>query len=105
MVSTFNECQLQFIFQTFEKDFQFSVCKVVQLYNILYSTLSIRINSVSTCIITIANLRKLTTLKEEVVVRKVFDLDSQGFLFRMYDVEDIANRLLAIYDTIRIGLC
>ncbi len=103
MISTSNEYQLQLVFQTFEKDPQLSVRKVVRFYNILYSTLSIRINGVSICAITMANSWKLTALKEEVVVREVFDLDSRGFPLRMYDVEDIANRLLAIYDAIYVG--
>ncbi len=103
MVSTSNEYQLQLVFQTFEKNFQLNVRKATRLYNILYSTLSIRINGVSTRTITIANSRKLTALEEEVVVQKVFDLDSRRFLPRIYDVEDIANRLLAIYDIIYVG--
>ncbi len=86
MVSTFNEYQLQLVFQTFEKDPQLSVHKAIRLYNILYSILSIRINSVFIYIIIIANSQKLTALKEKVIM------------------EDITNRLLAIYDAIYIGL-
>src|SRR6266566_8421575 len=104
MTSTSNECQLQLAFQTFEKDPQFSVRKVVRLYNILHSTLSTRINGVSTRATIMANSRKLTALEDEVVVREVFDLDSRGFPLWMYDVEDMANRLLATCDTIRVGL-
>ncbi len=51
-----------------------------------------------------ANSRKLTALEKEVVVREIFDLDSRRFLLRMYDVEDIANRLLAIYDATCVRL-
>ena len=43
-------------------------------------------------------------LKEEVVVREIFDLDSRGFPPRIHDMEDIANRLLAIYEAIYVGL-
>ncbi len=68
MVSISNECQLQFVFQAFEKDLQFNICKVVQFYNILHSILSIRINSIFIYTIIITNLRKLTTLEKEVVV-------------------------------------
>ncbi len=104
MASIFNECQLQFVFQTFEKNPQFNVRKVVRLYNIPYSTLSIRINDVSICVTTITNLRKLIVLKEEIVVREIFDLDSRRFFFRIYNIEDMANRLLTIYNAIYIGL-
>jgi len=65
--------------------------------------LSIRINDVSIHATTIANSRKLTALKEEVVVREVFDLDSRGFPPRIHNIEDITNRLLTTYNTTYIG--
>ncbi len=104
MISTFNECQLQLVLQAFEKDFQLDICKAARFYNVLYSTLSYRINGRSTRVHIIVNSRKLTTLEEEMVIRKVFDMDSRGFLPRIRDVENMANRLLAIYDTMYIGL-
>src|SRR6266566_2532545 len=104
MISTSNECQLQLAFQAFERDLQLGICKVIRLYNVPHLILSHRINSRSIYIYIIANLRKLITLEEEIVVRKVFDIDSRRFLPRIYDVEDIANRLLTIYDVIYIGL-
>ncbi len=75
MISTSNEYQLQLVLQTFEKDLQLNVHKAIRLYNILHSTLFIRINNISTYTIIIINSRKLTTLKEEIVVREIFDLD------------------------------
>jgi len=42
-------------------------------------------------------------LKEEVVVREVFDLDSRRFPPRIYNIKNIVNRLLTIYDAIYIG--
>src|SRR6266699_7186359 len=103
MVSTSNEYQLQLVFQTFEKDLQLSVRKVAQLYNIFHSILSTRINGISTRTIIIVNSRKLIVLKEEIVVRKVFDLDSQRFPLWIYNMKDMANRLLAICDAIYVG--
>ncbi|SRR6266699_3439652 len=103
MASTSNECQLQLVLQTFEKNPQFNICKTIRFYNIFHSILSIRINDVSIYVITIANSQKLTALKEEVIVREIFDLDLQGFPSRIYDVKNMANRLLTIYNTIRIG--
>src|SRR6266566_1336679 len=99
MPSTFNESQLQLTLQTFERDPRLNIREAAQLYNIPRTTLSIRLNDISIYADIIPNLRKLTTLKEKVVIRKVFNLDSRGFLPRIYDVKDIANRLLAIYDT------
>ncbi len=47
----------------------------------------------------------MTALKEEIIVRTVFDLDSRGFPPWMRDIEDIVNRLFTTYDTMYIGLC
>ena len=95
---------MQLVFQAFEKDPQLNIRELIQFYNILRMTLSARINDRSTHIDTMLNLRKLTALEEKVVVREVFDLDLRGFLPQMYNIEDIVNRLLAIYDTIYVGL-
>src|SRR6266699_2509301 len=103
MASTFNEYQLQLALQTFEKDPLLSVRKAIRFYNIFHSTLSIRINDVSIRATTMINSRKLIALKEEVVVREIFDLDSRRFPLWIYDIEDIANRLLTIHDATRVG--
>ena len=103
MVSTSNESQLQLVLQTFERDPQLNIRKATRFYNILCIILSIRFNGVSIYTDTIPNLRKLTTLKEEVIVREVLDLDSRGFPPRIYDVEDMVNRLLTICDAIYVG--
>ena len=55
MASTFNENQLQLVFQTFEKDFQLSINEAVQFYNIPRTTLSIRIKDRSIYTDAIAN--------------------------------------------------
>ncbi len=104
MVSPSNDSQLQLIFQTFEKDLQLNIRELVRFYNILRTTLSTRINGRSTHIDTMANSQKLTALEEEVIIQEVFDLDSRGFPSRIRDVEDMANRLLAICDAMYIGL-
>ncbi len=104
MVSTSNKNQLQFTLQIFEKDSQLNINEATRLYNIPCTTLSARIKG---CFIygdIITNSRKLTALEKKVAVRKVLDLDSQRFPPRMRDMEDIANRLLAIYDAIYIKL-
>ena len=103
MVSPSNDNQLQLALQAFERDPQLSIRELARFYNILRTILSTRINGRSICVATIANLRKLTVLEEEVVVREVLDLDFREFPPRMSDVEDIANRLLAICDTMCMG--
>ncbi|SRR6266566_416840 len=104
MTSTFNEHQLQLALQTLERDPQLGIREIVRLYKILHSILSYRINSRSIYTDIIFNLQKLTVLEEEVVVRKVFDLNSQIFLPRIYNMKDMVNRLLAIYDATYVGL-
>ncbi|SRR6266566_2830565 len=98
MISTSNKYQLQLALQTFEKDPQLSIRKVTRLYNILRTTLTHHINSRSIYTDIIANSQKLTTLEKEIVVQKVLDLNSREFPPRIYDIEDIANRLLTTYD-------
>src|SRR6266566_1790927 len=104
MISSSNDNQLQLVLQTFEKDLQLNIRKLARFYNILCTILSVRINGRSIHADTIANSQKLTALKKEVVVRKVFDLDSQRFPPRIYDIENITNRLLTTYDATCIGL-
>src|SRR6266699_1695272 len=103
MTSTSNEHQLQLVFQVFEQDSQLNINKAIRLYNIPLTTLSDRINRHSVYADIISNLRKLTVLKEKMIVQEVFDLDSRGFLRRIYNIEDRTNRLLAIYDAIHVG--
>ncbi len=104
MIPTSNEYQLQFALQTFEKDLQLNIREATRLYNVLRTTLSIRINGISTRINTMVNLQKLTASKEKIVIQEIFDLDSQGFPLRIRDIENMVNRLLTIYDTTYIGL-
>src|SRR6266699_4518460 len=104
MASTSNKSQLQLALQTFKKDPQLNINEATRLYNILCTTLSTRIKGCSIRINIIANLQKLTALEKKVVVQEVFDLDSRRFPLWIYDVEDITNRLLTIYNATYIGL-
>ena len=40
--------------------------------------------------------RKLTTTKEQTIIRYILDLDSRGFAPRLCEVADIADKLLSI---------
>ena len=42
-----------------------------------------------------ANLKKLTKLKESVIIEHILDLDSRGFAPSLSAVRDIANKLFA----------
>ncbi len=45
----------------------------------------------------------LTPTEEETLIGYILDLDSRGFLPRIYDVEDMANLLLETYGAKRVG--
>ncbi len=104
MASTSNEYQLQLVYQAFEKDPQLNIYEATQFYNIFYTILSNRINDCPIRIDIIVNLRKLTALKEEVIVREIFNLDSRRFPLWIYNIKDIANQLLTIYNIMYVGL-
>ncbi|KIM93304.1 hypothetical protein OIDMADRAFT_138093, partial [Oidiodendron maius Zn] len=48
--------------------------------------------------------RKLTNLEESVIVQYILNLNSKGFLSRLYSIEDIANHLLTKRNTGYIGI-
>jgi len=47
--------------------------------------------------------RNLTELEDKRILQYIFDLDSQRFLPRLREVEDMANRLLAEHDAPQVG--
>jgi hypothetical protein len=51
----------------------------------------------------IPKTRKLSDLKEQIIVQFILDLDSRGFSPRLCGVEDMANRLLADRDAPPVG--
>ena len=49
------------------------------------------------------NSKKLTKLEEEVIVRHILDLDSQGFAPTLGAVRDMANKLLTVRGAGQVG--
>ena len=49
------------------------------------------------------NLKKLTKLKEEVIVRHILDLDLRGFAPTLGAVKDIADKLLTARAARQVG--
>ncbi|KAF2788583.1 hypothetical protein K505DRAFT_394355, partial [Melanomma pulvis-pyrius CBS 109.77] len=64
-------------------------------FNVPRSTLSTRRARIALQRNCKPKLKKLTKLKEEVIVRHVLDLDSRGFAPTLGAVRDIADKLLA----------
>ena len=65
--------------------------KVAQIYSVPPKTLKARLLGQPSQQDCIANSRKLTSLKEEVIIQHILDLDSCSFLLQISNVEDIAN--------------
>jgi hypothetical protein len=77
--------------------------KATRIYNIPEPIFRARLAGRPTCNNTQPNCLKLTELKEEIIVRYIFDRDSKGFSPRLVDIEDIANYFLEAYKTKYIG--
>ena len=50
------------------------------------------------------NLKKLTKLKEGVIVKHILNLDSRGFLPILPTIREMANRLLTERDAGQVGI-
>jgi hypothetical protein len=72
-----------------------SVNRAAATYNVPKSTLRSRLAGKPTRRDCKPNLKKLTKLKEEVIIRHILDLDSRGYLPCLNAVRDMANKLLA----------
>lgn len=70
---------------------QFSRAKTAKIYNILYSTLTDRINGRTPRQNYRLPIQKLTELEEEVILRNIFELDIKRFAFQLAGMEDITN--------------
>jgi hypothetical protein len=71
------------------------VRRVADIYGICRKKLGRRQQGMPSRRNIVANLRKLSDLKEQTIVQYILNLDTRGFSPRLYGVEDMANRLLA----------
>jgi hypothetical protein len=65
-----------------------------KIYDILYSTLTNRINSRTPIYKRRPGASKLIELEEEVIIQNILDIDTRGFALRLAGIEDIANYIL-----------
>lgn len=103
MASTSYDNNLFLALQALENDPTLSIRKSAQLYKVDRTTLSRRQHGIRTQANTNSNKRKTTELEEEAIVKRVLELDAQGFPVRMSGVEDMANRLLRERDAPLVG--
>ena len=89
--------------QALERDLKLSIRAAAVLYKIPYTTLYSRRDGRATRNDTTPNSRKLSKPEEEVLVEYILKLDSRGYSPNLGTVGDMADQLLAIRDTRRIG--
>jgi hypothetical protein len=73
-----------------------SLRRATKAFNVPHSTLTSRYNGITHILERRNSRQKLTTTEEQTIVRYILDLDLRGFAPRLCEVEDIANKLLAI---------
>jgi hypothetical protein len=73
-----------------------SLRRAANAYNVSFSTLQRRHAGILARADCQPNCRKLTATEEQTIVRYILDLDSRGFAPRLCEVEDMANKLLAM---------
>jgi hypothetical protein len=69
-----------------------------KIYDILYSTLTDRINGRTPIYERRLGASKLTELEEEVIIQNILDINTRRFVFRLVGIEDIANYILESQD-------
>jgi hypothetical protein len=73
-----------------------SLRRAAEAFNVPHSTLTSRYKGATHILKRRNGRQKLTAIEEQTIVRYILDLDLRGFAPRLYEVADIANRLLAI---------
>ena len=81
--------------QTVQNNPRMHVAKIARIYNVLNTLLRCRVRKTPVKQNTTLTNRKLSQLKKKTIVQHILNLDSRSFFFRISNVENIANRLLA----------
>jgi predicted XRE-type DNA-binding protein len=103
MPFTWRESDMTIAINTLRTSPHLKISRVARIFHVPRTTLSDRVKGKSSRQDILANLRKLTDLEEEVIVRYILDLDSRAFPPRRSSVEDMANRILADRNGGRVG--
>ena len=80
-----------------------SMRRAALIYNVPLTSLSDRIHGRTPKPETRPPLQLFTEIEEEVLVLKILDLDARGFSPSISMVEDMANSLLAVRSSQRVG--
>ena len=77
--------------------------KAAKIYNVPESSLRLRMNGSISLSERRPAVQKMTKLEEDVIVRRILDMDSRGFAPRLAGVEDMANFILESEGGKRVG--
>src|SRR5437667_6135815 len=97
------EARVIIALKAIRNDKKLSVRAAAKIYEVPRTTLTRRRASRHTRRDTSPNSRKLTKLEEEAIVQYILKLGTRSFPPRLRDIEDMANRLLRIYDVSPVG--
>ena len=70
-----------------------SIKRATSIYTVNYTILSRRKRDTLSHRDYKPNIQKLTNLKENIIIYKILELDTQGFPSRLYNIKNIINRL------------
>jgi hypothetical protein len=105
MTRTWNKSDILLAVQFVRQNPNLNLTKITRIYKVPPKTLSRRVYGINPRSNIPSNLRKLTDLEEEAIVRYILDLDSRAFPPRRSTIEDIANRLLTKRDGGHVRKC
>ena len=98
-----DESQIVLALRAMQNNPKLSARAAGKIYSINHEKLSRRRRGIQPRRDISANSRKLTNLEESVLVQYILDLSTKGFPPRLSVVEDMANRLLATRNQLRVG--
>ena len=102
MESSSTECRVTLALQALKKDPKLSVRQAAKIYAVSDRTLRQRDGTRSRRDVS-ANLRILTDLEEDVLRKRLIDLDERGFQAWLSDVQEMADRLRMDRNASRVG--
>ena len=98
-----NEARVLLALEALQNNKKLSLKAIVKIYNIDRITLSRRRDGKPIRRNSPVNSKKLTQIEEEAIVRYILKLATQSFLLKLYNIENIANQLLRVYNAPPIG--
>ena len=98
-----DENRLNLAIQVMQRDPSLRARAAARIFSVDHRKLGRRLSGIPPRHTILANSRKLTDLEESVLIEYILDLAAKGFPPRLCVVEDMANHILAMRDTGRVG--